>query len=108
MSNDFSIKQIETELARLQKAAPAEANRSAQKTEDGQGFGDVLKDAINEVNELQKTSEGGIEKQMLASESAELHTTMVQLQKAEVSFQTMMQVRNKILKAYEEIVRMPM
>lgn len=106
MSNDFTIKQIEMELARLKSSGGV--GQAESTNEEGNNFGKVLEDAISEVNELQKDSNESVEKQMLASEGTELHTTMLQIQKAEVSFQTMMQVRNKILKAYEEIVKTPM
>lgn len=78
-------------------------NQSGQK--DGAGFGDILKDAISTVNELQKQSDQEIQK-MMAGESQDLHTTIIAVQKADLSFQMMMQVRNKIVQAYEQIMGM--
>jgi flagellar hook-basal body complex protein FliE len=75
--------------------------------EKGTGFGDVLKDAISTVNELQKQSDQEIQKYM-TGESQDLHTTVIAMQKADLSFQMMMQVRNKIVQAYQEIMRMQM
>jgi flagellar hook-basal body complex protein FliE len=43
---------------------------------------------------------------LLTGQSTNLHETMIALQKADVSFQLMLQVRNKIVGAYEEIRRM--
>ena len=71
----------------------------------GEAFGQVLKDAISTVNELQKQSDQEIAK-LMAGESQDLHATMIAVQKADLSFQTMMQVRNKIVAAYQEIMRM--
>jgi flagellar hook-basal body complex protein FliE len=43
---------------------------------------------------------------LMTGESQNVHQTMIALQKADVSFQLMMQIRNKIVSAYEEIQRM--
>ncbi len=72
---------------------------------NGTGFGDILKDAISTVNELQKSSDLEIQK-LMTGESQDLHTTVIAMQKADLSFQMMMQVRNKIVQAYQEIMRM--
>jgi flagellar hook-basal body complex protein FliE len=42
----------------------------------------------------------------MTGESQDLHTTVIAMQKADLSFQMMMQVRNKIVQAYQEIMRM--
>ncbi len=73
----------------------------------GTGFGEILKDAISTVNELQKQSDQEIQK-LMTGESQDLHTTVIAMQKADLSFQMMMQVRNKIVQAYQEIMRMQM
>jgi flagellar hook-basal body complex protein FliE len=73
----------------------------------GPGFGEILKDAISTVNELQKQSDQEIQK-LMTGESQDLHTTVIAMQKADLSFQMMMQVRNKIVQAYQEIMRMQM
>jgi flagellar hook-basal body complex protein FliE len=70
----------------------------------GAGFGDILKDAISTVNELQKQSDSEMQKYM-TGESQDLSTTVIAVQKADLSFQMMMQVRNKIVQAYQEIMR---
>jgi flagellar hook-basal body complex protein FliE len=77
----------------------------SQGGEKGAGFGEVLKDAISTVNELQQKSDQEIQK-LMTGESQDLHTTVLAMQKADLSFQMMMQVRNKIVQAYQEIMRM--
>ena len=79
--------------------------RAPGKTEEGASFGDMLKSAISTVNEVQKQSDVEIQK-LMAGETQDLHTTMIAVQKADLSFQMMMQVRNKIVQAYQEIMRM--
>jgi flagellar hook-basal body complex protein FliE len=76
-----------------------------QKNADGTSFGDVLKDAIATTDELQKQSNHEIQK-LMTGESQDLHATLIAVQKADLSFQLMMQVRNKIVQAYQEIMRM--
>lgn len=71
----------------------------------GAGFGEMLKDAISTVNELQKESDQQVQK-LMTGESQDLHNTVIAMQKADLSFQMMMQVRNKIVAAYQEIMRM--
>jgi flagellar hook-basal body complex protein FliE len=75
------------------------------KENGGSAFGDILKDAISTVNDLQKTSDQEIQK-LMTGESQDLHKTVIAMQKADLSFQMMMQVRNKIVQAYQEIMRM--
>ncbi len=76
-----------------------------QGSEKSTGFGEILKDAISTVNELQKQSDQEIQK-LMTGESQDLHNTVIAMQKADLSFQMMMQVRNKIVQAYQEIMRM--
>jgi flagellar hook-basal body complex protein FliE len=71
----------------------------------GAAFGEILKDAIDTVNELQKQSDHEIQK-IMTGESQDLLTTVIAMQKADLSFQMMMQVRNKIVQAYQEVMRM--
>lgn len=78
-------------------AAPAPAG--------GPAFGDVLKDSLAQVNALQQEADGAI-RSLATGGTATLHDTMLALQKAELSFKLMMQVRNKIVEAYQEVLRM--
>ena len=68
-------------------------------------FGAYLKDALGEVNQLQQQADQSIQ-QLVAEGKGDLQETMVALEKADVSFRFMMQVRNKVLEAYQEIIRM--
>ncbi|MBI2841062.1 MAG: flagellar hook-basal body complex protein FliE [Acidobacteria bacterium] len=78
-----------------------------EKQEDDQAgnFGAMLKEAISEVNRLQIGSETEVQK-FISGESKDIHTAMIALQRADSSFQMLMQVRNKIVSAYQEIMRM--
>ncbi len=69
------------------------------------GFMGTLKEAIAKANEVQLEASQAVDK-LMTGESQNVHQTMIALQKADVSFQLMMQIRNKIVSAYEDIQRM--
>jgi flagellar hook-basal body complex protein FliE len=71
----------------------------------GESFTSVLQDALAKINEAQAQADVSVQS-LLTGQSTNLHETMIALQKADVSFQLMLQVRNKIVGAYEEIMRM--
>jgi flagellar hook-basal body complex protein FliE len=73
------------------------------KAQPGGSFGNLLKDAIQQVNDVEKTSQGELQK--FLSNETDLHSVMISLEKADLSFQMMMQVRNKIVQAYQEIMK---
>lgn len=82
-------------------AAPA-ANAGAA----GVDFGQVLKAALEQVNGAQQDA-GKLAMQFeLGAPNTELHDVMISLQKANVSFQAMVQVRNKLVSAYHDIMNM--
>jgi flagellar hook-basal body complex protein FliE len=66
-------------------------------------FGNLLNEAIEQVNDVEKSSQDELQK-FLSNES-DLHSVMIALEKADLSFQTMMQVRNKFVQAYQEIMK---
>ncbi|MDF0672825.1 MAG: flagellar hook-basal body complex protein FliE [Nitrospira sp.] len=69
------------------------------------GFVDSLKSAIGKVNDTQLEAGRAVEA-LMTGDTQDIHRTMVALQQADVSFQLMMQIRNKLVAAYEEIQRM--
>jgi len=71
----------------------------------GPNFGEVLENAIQEVNDLQ-TQAGEESQKLMTGEINDIHSAMIAVQKADVSFQMMMQVRNKLVNAYQEIMKM--
>lgn len=71
----------------------------------GKGFGDMLKDSMDKVNELQLEADRAA-KELVAGRNKNIHETMLIMEKADMSFRLMMQVRNKVIDAYREIMRM--
>lgn len=70
-----------------------------------QSFANTLKDAIASVNNQQVASDAMTEK-LIKGEDVDLHEVMIAAQKASVSLNATMEVRNKAVEAYQEIMRM--
>lgn len=77
-------------------ATPYEAQKS---------FASVLKQSIEKVNEAQIQSDVMTEK-LARGENVDLHQVMITSQKASISLQATMEVRNKVIEAYQEVMRM--
>lgn len=71
---------------------------------NGMGFADYLKDALNKTNDLQLDSEKTTN-EFAAGKTDNIHQVMIASEKADISLQFTMQIRNKILDAYNEIMR---
>ncbi len=84
---------------------PSPQNASNTNTKVNGSFADVLQNKVQEINELQLDADNAISKVELEN-SGSIHEAMIALEKASISFRTMMQVRNKILEAYQEVMRM--
>jgi len=86
---------------------PADADSSAlaPATSPGSGFGDILQSVLDDMNQLQGDAETKVAG-VLSGNGADVHSALIAVEKADLSFELMMQVRNKIVSAYEEISRM--
>ena len=68
-------------------------------------FGDFLANSINDVNSLQHKANESIQK-LVTGENKNLHETMLHVEQAEIAFKTMNQIRQKVLDAYREVMKM--
>ena len=68
-------------------------------------FGELLRKSVDHVNQMQTEADTAV-KELVAGRSKNLHETMLTVERADVSLKLMMQVRNKIIDAYKEIMRM--
>lgn len=71
-------------------------------TGDGTDFGKMLMDAIKDVNQTQLDAKG-MQNDFMAGRPVEFHDLMIAMEKASTSMQLTLQVRNKLLEAYQEI-----
>jgi flagellar hook-basal body complex protein FliE len=79
----------------------------ATKQTDGASFSDFLRSAIDQVNSDQLASDKMAEG-LATGQAPDLHTVMITTEKAQLSFQLAVQIRNKALESYQEIMRMQM
>ncbi|MER2513810.1 MAG: flagellar hook-basal body complex protein FliE [Nitrosomonas ureae] len=96
----------------LQQLQAASALASGTKKQPGSDevasidFSEKLKSAIDQVNKSQVSADRLSEQFVSDQSNVDLHEVMISLQKANVSFQSMVQVRNKLVTAYQEIMNM--
>ena len=103
MTEDLMVR---SSLERLKSPGMVEPQKSGgDKVPGGPSFGSVLKNTIMEINTLQNDADKVIANVQL-EDAGSIHEAMIALEKAGISFQVMMQVRNKILDAYQEVMRM--
>ncbi|MGB0468024.1 MAG: flagellar hook-basal body complex protein FliE [Pontibacterium sp.] len=74
---------------------------------DKAGFGDLMKQAVDSVNNVQMNAKNLTTAYEKGDPSVDLPQVMIAAQKASVSFQAMTQVRNRLVSAYEDIMKMP-
>lgn len=77
-----------------------------RKAQNPESFGNMLARSLNDVNQLKLEAAEAVEN-LAAGKQKDIHATMIALEKADVAFQLLMQVRNKIIAAYETVMRMP-
>ncbi len=73
--------------------------------ETNASFGETLNQAIADVNSLQSEAGKAVEK-MVSGEATDLHEVMIAVEKARTSFDLLMEIRNKTIDVYREIMRM--
>jgi flagellar hook-basal body complex protein FliE len=84
------------------------ADVSAPSASDGgNSFKNILNNAIGEVENTRSSAAKSVE-QFLSGSGEDLHSTILATQRAELEFQMFMQVRNKVVSAYQEIMKMQM
>jgi flagellar hook-basal body complex protein FliE len=67
-------------------------------------FGELLQQSINQVSRLEHEADASIN-DLATGKQTDIHQTMIAVEKAEVSFELLMQIRNKVIAAYESIMR---
>ena len=83
----------------------ADVTRLSRTESKTQQFGELLETAIERLQNSQTTAKQAVEG-YLAGEGEELHSTILATQRAELEMELFLQVRNKVMQAYQEIMRM--
>ena len=94
-------------LARLDAPLPKTAltPTGPLNTSPNDGFGQVLDGLVATVSAKQDTAQA-LTRKVLLGESDQLHTSVIAMQEASVAFSMMVEVRNKLVESYQELMRM--
>ena len=107
----IDTRQLDSMLAELRavSAVSGVAGKAQQPATaaGGADFGQALKSAIDQVNQAQASAQQMSQEFAAGNSNVNLQDVMINLQKASVSFQQMVQVRNKLVTAYQNIMNMP-
>lgn len=99
--------QMLEKLREMQRESQASIKMDTANTQQssGRSFFDQLKEGVAEVNNMQKTADK-VATDLATGKSGNLHETMLAISSAELAFNLMVQVRNRALEAYQEVMRM--
>ncbi len=101
--SDMEINKV---LAQMRTLAQGAERPTAAEEIEGPGFNKVLGEAINKVSEVQQEATSMATAWEQGKSDKELADVMIAMQKSSLSFQAMMEVRNKLVEAYREIMNM--
>lgn len=87
------------------QSAAAQAASNWNSKADGSGFMETLKSAISDVDAQQDDAQTKVAN-LLEGKGEDVHSAMIAVERAQLSFQLMMQLRNKVVAAYQEVARM--
>jgi len=102
--NDITLS---SNLKALQGVGPSKGvkNPGPASDKDGTSFADTLAQSLDKVNTLQKEADVAIQ-DFITGDKRNIHETMIAVGKADLAFRLTMQVRNKMVEAYQEVMRM--
>ncbi len=108
--SDMNVNQVLAQMralaARSGVQGPAGTESAAEGGTAKADFGNLLKDSLGKVNDLQMTSGHMATAFEKGDPNVSLVDVMIAKEKAGIAFQAMLQVRNKLVSAYEEVMRM--
>ncbi len=107
MTNAITSESLLMQMRAMASAAQAKNIESVAEVGDAGEFSELLKQSIDKVNETQMEAKKVTEAFQRGDPDVQMSEMMVAMQKSSVSFQAMLQVRNKLVSAYQEIMNMP-
>lgn len=103
----MDTKGIDQLLSQLNAASSlAAGNTKSAPAVGAANFADMLKNAVDDVNSAQQGADKMAQAFEVGEQAASVQDVMISLQKANLSFQTMVQVRNKLVAAYQDVMNM--
>ncbi|QPJ66095.1 MAG: flagellar hook-basal body complex protein FliE [Candidatus Nitrohelix vancouverensis] len=102
---DITLQSNLKSLQGLNPSAGVKKPEQGSGAEENVSFADTLSESLQKVNDLQKEADTAIE-DFATGKTGNIHETMIAVGKADLAFRLTMQVRNKIVEAYQEVMRM--
>ncbi|MBS1130783.1 MAG: Flagellar hook-basal body complex protein FliE [Proteobacteria bacterium] len=102
----LGIEQMLSALRTTATQATGKAADTSASAAGGADFAQILQGSIDKVNQTQQQADQMAEKLAAGDTNQNLHEVMIALQTASVSFQEMVQVRNKLVTAYQDVMNM--
>jgi len=97
---------METYIQPINVSVPqVKLSGTANKTDSAETFSNIMWNALQEVNRLQLKADQSTEK-MVLGEVNDIHQVMLDTEQAKLALQLTVQIRNKLVEAYQEISRM--
>jgi flagellar hook-basal body complex protein FliE len=93
------------QIQSIANTAASALTSSTQKSGATTSFSDIFNEALNNAKETEATDQQGT-LALLAGEDSGIHTTLIESQKAELALNLALQIRNKVVDAYNEVMRM--
>ena len=103
--SDINVNQVLAQMRAM--AAEAQSGVKTRPMEEATSFQSLLKQSLDKVNETQQEAKALTQAFELGETDADLAQVMVAVQKSNLSFQAMVEVRNKLVEAYREVMNMP-
>ena len=94
-----------SQMQALESLAKSQQMQPEIKTDQGPNFGELMQQAIDQVNETQMQA-SSLTRAFELGENVDLSQVMIAVQKSRVSFDALTQVRNKLLTAYQDVMNM--
>ncbi|MGB9809637.1 MAG: flagellar hook-basal body complex protein FliE [Caldanaerobacter sp.] len=95
------------QVTNVQPVTLTQTNNISPSTNKINSFSDFLKEALNKVNDLQLQAIED-DKELVTGEIDDINKVMIDAVKADIALQLTIQIKNKVLEAYQEIMRMPL
>ena len=107
----MEVSNVDNLLSQMRAAVAAAQGNALSGTQSagavgGANFANVLRSSLDGVNQMQRESESMQKAFILGDDKVSLSDTMIAMQKADISFKTAVQVRNKMVAAYNDIMNM--
>ncbi|MFN0041200.1 MAG: flagellar hook-basal body complex protein FliE [Burkholderiales bacterium] len=105
--DNYSVQNVLNQIRALQDVVHQRNPKVAETSAPGGQFAQVLRNSLEQVNQAQTRANGLAHDFESGAPGVNLQDVMISMQKANISFQTVVQVRNRVVAAYQDIMNMP-